>query len=255
MKDKSLSMKKSVYIITPVYNEEPNLKLLIDGWRNIQNTWLEYEFQFILVDDGSSDQTSKLALELTENINFKLISHNINKGPGYAFGSGFEYLSDFINDEDIIVTIEGDNTSRLDTLKIMIERILREDIDVAFASPLAYGGKVINTYWHRRLLGHISAALTKIILNIHGIHTFTSFFRVYKGKTIIHLQKKYGKRILEFDGFECMVEILKKLTIINASLTEVPMILDTSVRKGKSKLKIWKTALFYFVLFKRSGKW
>lgn len=248
-------MKKSVYIITPVYNEEPNLELLINGWRNIQKTWLEYDIKFILIDDGSTDKTSELALILSENLNFKLITHNINKGPGYAFGSGFEYLYDFIKDEDIIVTIEGDNTSRLDTLKIMIERILRENIDVAFASPLSYGGNVVNTYWHRRLLGHASAALTKIFLNIHGIHTFTSFFRAYQGKTIIHLQKKYGKRILEFNGFECMVEILKKLTLINASITEVPMHLDTSVRKGKSKLKIWKTALFYFVLFKKSRKW
>lgn len=248
-------MKITIYIITPVYNEAPNLELLINGWRNIQNTWLEYEFQFILVDDGSTDKTGELALSLSGNLNFKLITHEINKGPGYAFGSGFEYLSDCLKDEDLVVTIEGDNTSRLDTLKIMIERILRENINVAFASPLSYGGTVVNTYWHRRFLGHAAAALTKIFLNIHGIHTFTSFFRVYQGKTIILLQKKYGKRILEFKGFECMVELLKKLTIINASITEVPMYLDTSVRKGKSKLKIWKTALLYFVLFKRSRKW
>jgi dolichol-phosphate mannosyltransferase len=248
-------MKKSVYIITPVYNEDTNLELLTEGWRNIQNTWFEYDVQFILVDDGSTDKTSELALTLTKDLNFKLITHEVNKGPGYAFGSGFEYISDSIKEEDIVVTIEGDNTSRLDTLKIMIERILREDIDVAFASPLAYGGTVINTYWHRRFLGHAAAALTKIVLNIHGIHTFTSFFRAYQGKTIILLQKKYGNRILEFNGFECMVELLKKMTLINASITEVPMQLDTSIRKGKSKLKIWKTALLYFVLFKRSRKW
>ncbi len=228
---------------------------LISSWEKLAIELKEFDFYFILVDDGSTDGTSQKAKQLATQIKLHVITHETNKGPGYAFGSGFEYLSTILKSEDIVVTIEGDNTSRLDTLKIMLGRIVRENVEVALASPLSYGGIVTNTKLHRIFLGHAASALTKIILDIRGINTFTSFFRAYQGRVILDLQKKYGNRILEFKGFECMVELLKKITLFEFSITEVPMKLDTSLRKGKSKLNIYKTMLAYFVLFAKSRKW
>lgn len=244
-----------VYIISPVLNEAPNMENLISGWNKLKQELNEFDFNFILVDDGSTDDTAKTAKALATSVNLTVLSHEVNKGPGYAFGTGFEYLADKLNKDDIVVTMEGDNTSRIETLKIMIGRIIRENVDVALASPLSYGGGVTNTKWHRRMLGHMSSALTKIILNIRGINTFTSFFRAYQSHVILTLQKHYGKRILEFNGFECMVELLKKLTIFEFSISEVPMKLDTGMRKGKSKLKIFKTAIKYFSVFSAASRW
>ena len=248
---------KNVFVITPVLNEVENIPNLLGSWKKMADELTRYNFQFIFVDDGSNDGTAEKAQEISNllNLDVVLLCHPKNKGPGFSFGTGFDYLSDKLKFDDLVVTIEGDNTSRVDTLKIMMERVLREDIDVALASPLSYGGTVTNTKLHRIFLGHSAAALTKIILGIRGLQTFTSFFRVYQGRVILSLQKRYGTRILEFNGFECMVELLKKITLFNFSITEVPMKLDTSVRKGKSKLKIFKTAISYFRLFLRSRKW
>lgn len=244
-----------VYVITPVLNEEPNMPSLIDSWESLCKELNEFDFRFILIDDGSTDKTVDDAKRLARKISLTVLSHNTNKGPGYAFGSGFEYLSDKLNPEDIVITIEGDNTSRIETLKIMLGRITRENVDVALASPHAYGGGIQNTSTLKVFLSHMSSALTKIALNIRGIHTFTSFFRAYQGHVILKLQKAYGNRILEFNGFECMIELLKKITILNFSISEVPMNLDTSLRKGKSKLKIMKTSLKYFSVFAVAHKW
>lgn len=228
---------------------------LISSWQKLTIELNEFDFYFILVDDGSTDGTSQKAKQLATKIELQVITHEVNKGPGYAFGSGFEYLSEVLKPEDIVVTIEGDNTSRIETLKIMLGRIVRENVDVALASVHAYGGGIENTVWYKIMLSHMSSALTKIALNIRGIHTFTSFFRVYQGYVILELQKAYGKRILEFPGFECMIELLKKIVIFKYSISEVPMNLDTSLRKGKSKLKIIKTSLKYFSVFRVSRKW
>jgi dolichol-phosphate mannosyltransferase len=246
---------KKVYVITPVLNEEPNMPNLIGSWKDLVKELKEFEFSFILVDDGSTDNTIAVAKKLAGEISLEVLSYGKNMGPGYAFGEGFAYLAGKINSTDIVVTIEGDNTSRLETLKIMLGRIVRENVDVAFASPLAYGGGITNTVWYKFLLGHISSALTKIILKIRGLHTFTSFFRAYQGYVILTLQKAYGNRILEFNGFECMVELLKKIIIFRFSITEVPMTLDTSLRKGKSKLKIIKTSRKYFSVFYKARSW
>jgi dolichol-phosphate mannosyltransferase len=228
---------------------------LISSWANLTKELSDFEFKFILIDDGSTDNTVAHAKQFASGISLTVISHETNKGPGYAFGTGFEYLFGLLKPEDIVITIEGDNTSRLETLKIMLGRIVRENVDVALASPHAYGGGITNTVWYKIILSHMSSALTKIALNIRGIHTFTSFFRAYQGYVIIKLQSVYGKRILEFPGFECMIELLKKITIFGFTITEIPMNVDTSLRKGKSKLKIVKTALKYFSVFARARKW
>ncbi len=244
-----------VYVISPVLNEAPNMENLVVGWNKLKAELTDFNFTFILVDDGSTDDTANVARSLASGLDLVVLSHITNKGPGYAFGTGFEYLADKIKDKDIAVTMEGDNTSRIETLKIMLGRIVRENVDSAFASPLSYGGGVTNTIWYRKLLGHAAAALTKIILDIRGINTFTSFFRAYQGHVILNLQKHYGNRILEFNGFECMIELLKKLTIFEYSISEVPMKLDTSMRKGKSKLKVFKTGVKYFYIFSAAPKW
>lgn len=244
-----------VFVISPVLNEEPNMENLVAGWTALQTELNEYSFEFILVDDGSTDKTAQTAEELAKHIKLTVLTHETNKGPGYAFGTGFEYLAGKLSEKDIVVTMEGDNTSRTETLKIMLGRIVRENVDVALASPHSYGGGFSNTSWHRILLSHLSSAFTRSLLGLKGINTFTSFFRAYQAPVVFKLQKLYGNRILEFSGFECMVELLKKITLQGFTITEVPMKLDTSLRKGKSKLKVFKTSVKYFYVFAASKKW
>jgi len=248
-------MNRKIFLIIPVYNEIENLENLISSLIYLVNELNQFDFEFILVDDGSDDGTSDFIEKNKKDLNFNVIISEKNLGPGNAFSLGFDYLHEKVTENDFVVTIEGDNTSRVETLLIMINRIVRENIDVALASPLSYGGGVTNTKFHRQLLGHCASALTKLLLNIRGINTFTSFFRVFKGSVIIKLQEKYGSKIIEAKGFECMVELLKKITILNFSITEVPMNLDTSLRKGKSKLKVLKTMINYFVIFYKSRTW
>jgi dolichol-phosphate mannosyltransferase len=246
---------RSVYVISPVLNEAPNIPELLQSWRKLSEDLSEYQFHFILVDDGSTDGTGDIALKLRGDLELTVLRHDKNKGPGYAFGTGFEYLAGRLEPEHIVVTIEGDNTSRTGTLKIMLGRIKNENCDVAFASPHAYGGGFTSTSMLKVIASHAASGLTKIALNVRGIHTFTSFFRAYQGHVIISLQNSYGKRILEFNGFECMIELLKKIVNHHFTISEVPMTLDSSLRKGKSKLKIVKTSFRYFAVFVKARKW
>src|SRR4051812_25547395 len=100
---------RKVYVITPVLNEEPNISTLIASWKNMVNELTDFNFEFIMVDDGSTDRTAALAKELSAGLAFTVISHEKNMGPGYAFGTGFESISKILKAEDIVVTIEGDN--------------------------------------------------------------------------------------------------------------------------------------------------
>jgi dolichol-phosphate mannosyltransferase len=69
------------------------------------------------------------------------------------------------------------------------------------------------------------------------------------------LYNYYGNKIVTRNGFECAIEILLKLIYINTTITEIPMVLDTGKRYGKSKMKILKTIIGYFAIFFLKGGW
>jgi dolichol-phosphate mannosyltransferase len=183
-----------------------------------------------------------------------VLSSPTNRGPGNAFGMAFEHLATCLSASDWVVTLEGDNTSRRELLRTMFHRI-GEGYDVILASPYMYGGGITNTSALRIFISHIANAFVKEFLGVHGIMTVSSFFRLYRGSVLLRLQDYYGQRIIERPGFECMIELLLKMMYLRTTISEVPMLLDTSVRAGKSKMKIMRTILGYIALARRLNAW
>jgi hypothetical protein len=46
-----------------------------------------------------------------------------------------------------------------------------------------------------------------------------------------------------------------KMIYLRMGISEVPMVLDTSLRAGKSKLKLTRTALGYLALYRHRRGW
>jgi dolichol-phosphate mannosyltransferase len=242
-------VKKNLYIIIPVFNEERNIYELIGSLSIVKETASpKYEVIAIFVDDGSVDNTYKYIKKCNNNFEIVVLRHQKNLGPGAAFGTGFEYLSNRLSQDDLVVTMEGDNTSSIDTLKHMLIR-KKEGYDVVLASPYLYGGSFSEVSKNRLILSHIANGLVKIFLGIRGIQTFSSFFRLYSGRILQRLQSEYGNRIIETKGFECMIEMTGKLIKIGATISEVEFNLNWEKRKGKSKMKTSKTIFGYLRLF------
>jgi dolichol-phosphate mannosyltransferase len=245
----------SFYIIVPVLNEGPNLDRLFAGFRGLSQDYAgRYQVQVILVDDGSTDDTATLAQNLAQGLDFQLLQHPQNLGPGQAFGTAFEYLAPRLAAEDWVLTIEGDNTSRQELIGQMFTRSL-EGYEVILASVYMYGGGITNTSTLRVILSNVANTFVKEFLGIAGIFTASSFFRLHRGEVILKLQAHYGPRIMERAGFESMVEMLMKMVYLKTRISEVPMVLDTQLRQGKSKMKILRTIRGYFALFPRKGAW
>jgi dolichol-phosphate mannosyltransferase len=248
-------MNQSLFVVVPVLNEAANMARLTESFHVIQREYQGiFQVRFLLIDDGSTDQTVELARKLDTDLDLTILQHPQNLGPGRAFSTAFEHLSAHIREEDWIVTMEGDNTSRIELLRQMFHRA-EEGYDVIFASPYSYGGSIVNTSTLRIVLSTVANTFVKSFLDIQGLFTVSSFFRLYQGKTIKKLQTHYGPSIVEFCGFECMLEMLMKMIYIETSISEVPMILDTKLRSGKSKMKIFKTILGYLQLLSYKTKW
>jgi dolichol-phosphate mannosyltransferase len=245
----------ALYLVVPLFNEEENLVRLFASFRLVQaNFGQSFDIRFVLVDDGSTDATSVRAVELAEGLSVKLISNRVNQGPGAAFGHAFAYLASCVTDADWVLTLEGDNTSRRELIGQMLRRA-DEGYDVVLASPYMYGGGITNTSPMRVFLSHMANAFVKELLGVHGILTMSSFFRLHRGSTLLRLQQVYGPNIVERRGFECMVEMLLKMMYLGTPISEVPMLLDTALRAGKSKMKVMRTIRGYLSLSRRSAAW
>lgn len=245
---------RALYIVVPVFNEAPNLARLFEGLRAARAETYDLDVSVVLVDDGSTDDTPRLARESAGDLDLTVLVHETNRGPGYAFGTAFEHLASRVRDHDLVVTMEGDNTSRTELIAKMLRRAEEGD-DAVFASPYMYGGGILHTRPTRVMLSHIANTFVKEFLGVHGLMTVSSFFRLYQGASLRRLQECYGERVIERTGFESMVEVVMKMMYLDMSITELPMVLDTKQRAGKSKLNTRRTMLGYFSLFARKRPW
>jgi len=245
----------NLYIVLPVFNEADNIHTLFEGLkafsRRIRD---EFQIKIVLVDDGSTDNSLVEIRDNETGLDISLLSNQHNQGPGMCFSMAFAFLQNKIGDDDWVATMEADNTSRLKTLEQMLVR-RREGYEVILASPYAYGGGFVETSLPRVFISHVANGLVKIILKIRGITVFSSFFRLYSGKLLRRLYSRFGSGIIECNGFECMVELLYKLILVKATISEVEMKVDWGERRGKSKMKIFKTVMGYFLVFRKKKKW
>jgi dolichol-phosphate mannosyltransferase len=243
------------YVVIPVLNETANMERLVAALRELEKDFgADYCFEIILVDDGSSDGTADKARQLATGLKLTVLRHEENAGPGRAFATAYKHLAPKIRDDDWVATMEGDNTSRHQLLRQMLTRS-REGYEIILASPYTYGGGIHNTSPLRVFLSHFANAFLKGCVGIHGIFTMSSFFRLHHGNALRRLQACYGPGVIERAGFEGVVEMLMKIVFMGMTVSEVPMVLDTAQRAGKSKMKIVRTIRSYLTLFMDRGRW
>ena len=75
-------MKKKIILIVPCYNEEEVLPIFYEAVDEISREMEDYSFEYIFVDDGSSDRTLEKLKELAEKdsrITYLSFSKNFGK--------------------------------------------------------------------------------------------------------------------------------------------------------------------------------
>lgn len=241
--------------IAPVFNEEASVPALFERFGELAKRLEPCRVAFVVVDDGSTDATAERLLAAGQALGVRLLRHDRNRGPGHAFGTAFESLADGLRPDDYVATIEGDNTSPIDTLLRMLGRAEGEGLDLVLGSPHAPGGSLGGTSLWRRFLSAGANGAVRCLLGMRGVRTISSFCRVWRGRALRALQERYGPRIIERPGFDGVVEMLKKAMILGLRIGEEPLVLDTSARVGKSKMRVLRTIRGYLGLWLALPRW
>lgn len=123
---------RKVLIIIPAYNESESIEQVIGRitahQQVSQSADCELRYDYLIVNDGSTDSTLKICKEKQ----YQYLDLPINLGIGGAVQAGYVYASK--NDYDIAVQIDGDGQHDIAYLEDLLRPLISEEADVVIGS-------------------------------------------------------------------------------------------------------------------------
>lgn len=202
-------------LVIPVFNERNRIEAClrsVAGWlRTKPGGW---DWEVILVDDGSTDGTKGAARQIAGELALpiEILRHEPNRGKGFAIRSGVRASSGdpvLVSDADLSTPLTEwiKLAERLPTHPIAIgSRALEEDL-VRLKQP-----------FYRRLLGKSGNLLVRL-LAVPGIWDTQCGFKLFRGDVARDL---YGEA--RIDGYACDIEILYLARRRGLAIAEIPVL-------------------------------
>ena len=207
-----------ISVVIPAYNEEKTVGDVICKTISAMES-LRMPFEIIVVDDGSTDNTGRIATRHKTTV----LSNGKNRGKGYALRKGFQHAQG-----DIIVTLDADGAHTPKEISDLIDPLFK-GVDIVAGS---------------RFLGRGKNSTSR--LNRFGNFIFNSVMMILTGKYITDSQtgfrafkKEVLKRVnLESVGYEIETEITVKGVNNGFVYQEKP------ISCGKRKYSVSKLKIF-----------
>ena len=231
-----------IFVIFPAYNEEqvirPTLLALAEAMRGGPPC------RAVLVDDGSTDRTvaeaERAATESGGALALTVLRHETNRGLGAGLRTGIYWCLDQAGDEDVIVTLDADNTHPPALIPTLVAK-LSEGFDLAIASRYRSGAEVHGVPAHRRALSDVGRVIFQALYPIPGVRDYTCCFRAYRAPLLARARLVYGEALCTARGFEAVMDLLLRLGPLGVRVCEVGFVLDYGGRVGQSKMKVLRT--------------
>ena len=217
-----------ITVFTPTYNRGYIIENLYKSLQRQSFT----DFEWVVVDDGSSDNTSKVAKEVKSD-KITVITQDKNRGKGYALNNGLKVA---MTKADIIGFLDADLGSSSNEISKLITPILNDEADVIIAKfpPAKKKGG----------LGFVKGLAKESVLEMTGVELDAT----------LSGQRLFKKEVLEkFDeipfgyGVEVgmTIDILKygyriKEVLVNMTHSETGRDLKGFIHRGKQYYHIKK---------------
>jgi len=230
----------TVWVAMPAYNEAPRLPALLDRWVHVLNGLVD-DFRFVVVNDGSTDTTASILSDFSASHPLHVITHATNVGLGLSLRDAFRFASDNGQRDDVLVTMDADNTQPPELFPTMLAHLEGDDVDVVIASRYADGGQTTGLSPVRTCLSSAASTLFRLAFPIDGVRDYTCGYRAYRLGIIQLAFDRYGHRFCDRTGFECTADVLLRLANLSARFKEVGMQLDYTVKSGASHMRVGRT--------------
>lgn len=224
-------MSKKI-IIFPVYNEEKRIKT---------NSFIEFiennpDFQFVFVDDGSTDNSLAVLQDIQSKVPERIHIKQLEKNAGKAEAVRQGLLFALVLDASIVGYADADLSTPLNELKRLANKLDSSSYKVLLGSRVKLLGKQIERKMLRHYLGRVFATLASMVLNlpVYDTQCGAKFFKCNNDLKQA-LEKPFVSRWV-FD-----IEIIKRLLKTNGVKVEdfIEEPLDEWIDVAGSKLHVF----------------
>ena len=219
-----------VLIIIPAYNEEKNIKSVCESLEKVKNK-LDFVLDYIVINDGSIDNTEKVCKEN----GLPIISLIHNLGIGGAVQTGYKYA--FKNGYDIAIQFDGDGQHDAEYIVDLVNPIKDNKADMTIGSRyIADISEFKSTKLRQAGIKFLSFILK--LTTGKKIYDMTSGFRAVNKEIIKIFASNYPS---DYPEPETIVEVIKK----GYKVKEIPVKMHERSH-GKSSITPLKS-IYYMV--------
>ena len=238
-----------IYLLFPAFNEEEGLEKILQRSKYVMD-YIGKDYELVVVNDGSIDRTLDVLNVFEKKINLKIISLTKNSGITEVFNIGFQYIFDKLDKNDIVISMDSDNTQSPYCIIDMVNKIIKEDFELIIASRFVKYSNIKGVPYYRNFLSNGVAFILGFLFPYKNLKDYSTFYRAYKGSLLI---KAFSDRKISYfiqgHGFSSMAEFLLKICYLyNPKLIEVPINLRYDLKEGGSGINIFKTIKGYIKL-------
>ncbi|MFN8390986.1 MAG: glycosyltransferase family 2 protein [Bdellovibrionota bacterium] len=232
-----------VSVVAPAFNEarilEANLTTLAQYMGTLGVPW-----EIIVVNDGSSDETGRIADELASRTpGVRVIHHPHNFGLGRALRTGFAACSG-----RYVISVDIDLTYSTEHIGKLLQAQVQSHADVVLLSPYMNQGSVSSVPFLRKLFSVTANRCLSLSMGFR-LHTATSMVRLYTQDALRALR-------LHSDGMEINLELLHQALVSGAKVKEIPAHLNwgslDSPADRRSNLTLRRLVRQVFLVFRYS---
>jgi glycosyltransferase involved in cell wall biosynthesis len=217
-----------VLLVVPAFNEEDSLPNLLGELRQLYSN-----YDVIVVDDASTDQTTRVA----QTYGVAVLCLPANLGIGGAVQTGFKYASR--NNYDIVVQIDGDGQHNPVFIERMLEPSIKGTVDCVIGSR--YTKESPDREYHtpipRRIGMFFSTGLLHLFTGVIVTDT-TSGLRALNSRAVEYFAKEYP---VDHPEAEALLMLIKK----GYRLMEIPVKMRNR-GAGKSLFTFFRSAIYPF---------
>ncbi|NJN28135.1 MAG: polyprenol monophosphomannose synthase [Cyclobacteriaceae bacterium] len=228
-------------VIIPTYKEEENIKSII-----VAIFSLPRDFDVLVIDDNSPDQTAQIVKELMQAFPNKLqiIQRPGKLGLGTAYIAGFKYA--LLHEYEYIFEMDADFSHNPKDLMLLYQACAKDGYEMAIGSRYASGVNVVNWPMSRVLLSYFASIYVQWVTGM-PIKDSTAGFVCYTKKVLqtINLNK------VKFVGYAFQIEMKFTTWKFGFRIKEVPIIFTNRIL-GESKMStgIFSEAVFGIIRMK-----
>lgn len=189
-------------VVIPAYNEEKRIAVtLLDTDRYLSQQ--KYEYEIIVVSDGSKDNTANVATKTGELIkNLRVIDNKENHGKGYVTRQGMLEAKG-----EYRLFMDADNSTKIDHLDLFWPEF-KNNNDVVIGSIEVKGAKIEEkAAWYRRFLGRVSKYIIRFVAGIWEIKDSQRGFKCFNQQSA---EAIFPKQTLTRWGFDFEILALAK---------------------------------------------